>query len=153
MTSPTPLHTTIPSTTATIPRTHPRRESRFTEGSEVTRPDMLSHPSSSNTTLLITILSQMDEHESARRKRERGASNSSVESFVSSTGIASVGNSPKEGRRSVTFGRRSLDGREDFRDARDGVDGLGVGLASKVKGRLRALTGERRKDVKPYPGT
>jgi len=50
--------------------------------------------------------------------------------------------------------RRSLDERPR------GELGFGLGggngreaLASKVKGRLRALTGERRKDVKPYPGT
>lgn len=104
----------------------------------------------------------MDEHE---KRRKRGGSNSSVESFTStaSNGVSPVSPTMKEreGRKNIIFGnggrqaddvvvRRSLDERPR------GEGGLVANvLASKVKGRLRALTGERRKDgnVKPYPGT
>lgn len=59
------------------------------------------------------------------------------------------------GRRSITFGvgrgsedvRRSLDERP--RDFAENVEEL----ATKFKGRLRALTGGRERSVKPYPGT
>jgi hypothetical protein len=51
----------------------------------------------------------------------------------------------KEGRRSITFGRKSLN-----------LDDRPMDVAEKVrvfKGRLRAFTGGRAADVKPYPGT
>lgn len=57
------------------------------------------------------------------------------------------------GRRSINFGggseevRRSLDERP--REVVEGVEGL----ALKVKGRLRALTGGKERNAKPYPGT
>lgn len=92
----------------------------------------------------------MDEHE-RRRKRgdsnfstESAASNSSVESFGSHRDVLREGN-----RRSEDVQRRSTDGgnvREE-------------GVVSKVKGRLRAFTGERKESsrrefkVVPYPGT
>jgi len=59
----------------------------------------------------------------------------------------------KEGRRSLHFGRMSVDGRP-----RD-VVGYAQGeseterLAKKVKGRLRAWTIGKDRDVKPYSGT
>jgi len=90
----------------------------------------------------------MDEHE---RRRTRGSSNSSVESFSSSNAVSS----PKEGlRRSEDVGR-SVSNSGNGRRSVDGHAREGEGLASKVKGRLRAFTGERRRDVKgfPYPGT
>jgi len=64
------------------------------------------------------------------------------------------------GRQSLENGgaRRSLDGERREGGANGNGNGNGIhieALASIVKGRLRALTGERRKDggVKPYPGT
>lgn len=51
----------------------------------------------------------------------------------------------KEGRRSINFGRKSLS-----------LDDRPMDMGEKVKGfkgRLRALTGGRGADVKPYPGT
>jgi len=51
----------------------------------------------------------------------------------------------KEGMRSITFGRKSLN-----------LDDRPIDLGEKVrsfKGRLRAFTGGRIGDVKPYPGT
>jgi len=62
---------------------------------------------------------------------------------------------PIEGRRSINFGsgeaRRSIDG---WVKGVIGEDRVGVehGL-KKFKGRLRALTGGRNGDVKPYEGT
>lgn len=94
----------------------------------------------------------MDEHERALRKR--GGSNSSVESFSSSNN-----GSPREDRNTRrsedvghAFGTRSgtWNGRRSEDHSRENGN---EGLASKVKGRLRAFTGERR-NVKgsPYPG-
>lgn len=133
----------------------PRRESRFTEGDFNTTSDLAHSPPTQNE-LFFTILSQMDEHEEKRRKRNN--SNSSVESFVSSNGSPTSPNmtAPKEtiARRSVTFGRRSGELVRKSLDERPRETGNGREvLKDKVKGRLRALTGERRKDVKPYPGT
>lgn len=99
----------------------------------------------------------MDEHEEKRRKRNN--SNSSVESFSSSNGSPTspnmqTGMKETAARRSVTFGRRSGEMVRRSLDERPRESGKGREmLADKVKGRLRALTGERRKDVKPYPGT
>jgi len=51
----------------------------------------------------------------------------------------------REGRRSITFVRKSLN-----------LDDRPMDIGEKVrgfKGRLRAFTGGRSGDVKPYPGT
>lgn len=95
----------------------------------------------------------MDEHERALRKR--GDSHSSVESFQSSNN----GSSHREVRRSEDVGRSALGRRSGTWSSRRSEDHgrereREEGLASKVKGRLRAFTGERRRDVKgsPYPG-
>jgi hypothetical protein len=134
----------------------PRRESRFTEGDIITSSDLHTQSPPTQNELFFTILSQMDEHEEKRRKRNN--SNSSVESFVSSNGSPTSPqmSAPKEtiARRSVTFGRRSGELVRKSLDERPRGESNGrEALADKVKGRLRALTGERRKDVKPYPGT
>jgi hypothetical protein len=132
---------------------------------------MLSQTPHSNE-LFFTILSEMDEHE---RRRKRGGSNSSVESFTSSNmspNSPTMKESLREGgsRKSITFARRSEDGNgrrsldERPKGEMFGLSGLGHGhghgngreaLVGKVKGRLRALTGERRRDtnIKPYPET
>jgi hypothetical protein len=99
----------------------------------------------------------MDAHEARRRSptspethehHRNPKFNSSVESFSS-------GSSPdkererdferpaKEGRRSINFGRKSLDERPS--EVGEKVRGF--------KGRLRALTVGRGGDIKPYPGT
>lgn len=100
----------------------------------------------------------MDAHEAARRhsptsppthnhRISNSSSTSSVESFGSSSPdkereFAGV----KEGRRSITFGRKSLT-----------LDERPIDTAAErmrgFKGRLRAFTGGRSGDVKPYPGT
>ncbi len=57
------------------------------------------------------------------------------------------------GRRSITFGRGGEDVRTSLDERpREVVEGV-EGLAMKVKGRLRALTGSRERNAKPYPGT
>jgi hypothetical protein len=103
----------------------------------------------------------MDEFESKKRKHRD--SNTSVESLASSSGSNSSRShpqdasierrlsNPKEGRRSVTFGRPgrlSLEERLMVQPT-DGERHLG----SKIKGRLRALTGGKDREVKPYEGT
>src|SRR6187402_919449 len=152
MSSPTPSFTTM------TPKTRPRRESKFTEGSPLTGPDLLQQTPTSND-FFFTILSQMDEHERRRKHRD---SNSSVESFaISNRSHLSGPNGggehefvPKQGRRSITFGsrsadlvRRSLDDRPREHAGLEGVEAL----ANKVKGRLRALTNgkERERNAKP----
>ncbi|PMD35540.1 hypothetical protein L207DRAFT_516491 [Hyaloscypha variabilis F] len=145
-------------------QTRPRRMSRFTEGTELTRPELLQRTPTSNSHF-FHILSEMDAHEAARRRsptspptqipshphqygrvhrNSNSSSTSSVDIFGSPdkerefTGV-------KEGRRSITFGRKSLN-----------LDDRPIDIAGTVKGfkgRLRALTGGRTNDVKPYPGT
>ncbi|EPE25611.1 hypothetical protein GLAREA_01523 [Glarea lozoyensis ATCC 20868] len=139
-------------------KTRPRRSSKFIEGVEVTRPEILQQTPSSNE-FLFTILSEMDAHEQQRKHRRQShrGSNSSFESFGSSTAASPTTDfslpKEKEGRRSLHFGRMSVDGR-----SRD-VTGYTQGetetetIAKKVKGRLRAWTLGRDKDVKPYSGT
>jgi hypothetical protein len=153
MANPTPTTTSPPKLRI---QTRPRRLSKFTEGSELTRPELLQRTPTSNSHF-FTILSEMDAHEARRRSptspethqhHRNSNSNSSVESFSS-------GSSPdkerereferaaKEGRRSINFGRKSLDERPG--EVGEKVRGF--------KGRLRALTAGRGGDVKPYPGT
>jgi hypothetical protein len=105
----------------------------------------------------------MDAHEAARKHsptspssnthgHNHGNSNSSSTSSVESFGSSSPDKErerefggTKEGRRSITFGRKSLN-----------LDDRPLDIGEKVrgfKGRLRALTGGRSGDVKPYPGT
>lgn len=143
------------------PSASPIRPSKFIEGSELTRPELLARTPTSNE-LFFTILSEMDEFESKRKRGSHRGSQSSVSSTTSShshSHSASFSSSPtlptqtvdrshtvKEGRRSITFGRKSLD--DDKREAHSEEK-----LASKFKGRLRALTGGKDRDVKPYPGT
>jgi len=96
----------------------------------------------------------MDAHEAAKRgsPHRHQNSNSSVESFASSSSPdkdrereREFERGMKEGRRSINFGRKSLD--EKTREVE-------VGEKIRVfKGRLRALTGGRSADVKPYAGT
>jgi hypothetical protein len=137
-------------------QTRPRRLSKFTEGSELTRPELLQRTPTSNSHF-FHILSEMDAHEAARRRsptsppshnhrNSNSSSTSSVESFGSPspdkerefTGV-------KEGRRSINFGRKSLSLEDRPMEIAEKVRG--------IKGRLRALTGGRNGDVKPYPGT
>ncbi|KAE9380541.1 hypothetical protein N431DRAFT_132299 [Stipitochalara longipes BDJ] len=142
-------------------QTRPRRMSRFTEGSELTRPELLQRTPTSNSHF-FHILSEMDAHEAARRRsptspptqihahhsRDHRNSNSSSTSSVDSFGSPDKErefSSVKEGRRSITFGRKSLN-----------LDDRPIDIAGTMKGfkgRLRALTGGRSSDVKPYPGT
>jgi hypothetical protein len=86
-----------------------------------------------------------------RRKHQHRDSKSSVESFASTSPSKSptaefVLPKEKEGRRSINFGRSSLDERPKPGE----IDAEGV--VRKFKGRLRALTGAS-KDAKPYSGT
>jgi hypothetical protein len=145
------------------PSTSPVRPSKFIEGSELTRPELLALTPTSNE-LFFTILSEMDEFESKHKRGSHRGSQSSVSSTTSShshshSHSASFTSSPtspiqtvdrshtvKEGRRSINFGRKSLD--DDKREAHSEEK-----LASKFKGRLRALTGGKDRDVKPYSGT
>ncbi|KAK0109706.1 hypothetical protein ONS95_002385 [Cadophora gregata] len=158
MASPTPSIATI------TPKTRPRRQSRFTEGSPLTGAELAQQTADND--FLLTILSQMDEHE---KRKQRSESNASTESFTFSgrsrrnTGSSNGGSSPVQGdftmkehvgRRSITFGRtsnedarRSLD--EKPKEFVENVEGLAI----KFKGRLRALTGGKERSAKPYPGT
>lgn len=163
--------------------TRPRRQSRFTEGCPFTGSDATLHSPQDNS-FLLAVLQQQDEIEERRRKARSDSSASadstkSTDSFSSSFSSTTAGRrvagysmfsgeqSPTQqefvvpdsfkhiGHRSVTFGRqseemtrRSLDERP--RDIADSMEGL----ATKVKGRLRALTtGGRDRNVQPYPGT
>lgn len=105
----------------------------------------------------------MDDYET--RQRERGGSQSSFDSLPSPSTAArtpSFGNTVKEGRRSINFTRSSLD-RELAGSGRGETSGSGSEgenasdnkFARKFVGRLRALTGGRREDVKgvAYPGS
>ena len=145
----------------------PRRLSKFTEGSELTRPELLQRTPTSNSHF-FHILSEMDAHEARKHsptsppnqipshphqqhRHSHRSSNSSSTSSVESFGRRSLDKErlgerefgAKEGRRSITFGRKSLDERP-------------LDISGKMKGfkvRLRAFTGGRVGDVKPYPGT
>jgi hypothetical protein len=143
----------------------PRRLSKFTEGSELTRPELLQRTPTSNSHF-FHILSEMDAHEARkhsptsppnpipthpRQQHSHRNSNSSSTSSVDSFGRRSLDKErlgemefvAKEGRRSITFGRKSLDEQP-------------LDISGKMKGfkvRLRAFTGGRVGDVKPYPGT
>ena len=142
-----------------LPTTRPHRESKFTEGSPLTGPEILQRSPTSNQ-LFNNILSEMDEFDKKRKHRD---SNTSVESLASSSGsnssishpqktsIEKEFSSPKEGRRSITFGRPSRRSFED-RPRVQAIDGEGH-LGNKIKGRLRALTGGKDREVKPYEGT
>jgi hypothetical protein len=147
------------SSPTTSPTTRPRRASKFTEGSPLTGPDILQRSPTSNQ-LFNNILSEMDEFDKKRKHRD---SNTSMESLASSSGsnsstshpqhtsIEKELSSPKEGRRSITFGRPSRRSLEE-RPRVQAIDGEGH-LGSKIKGRLRALTGGKDREVKPYEGT
>jgi hypothetical protein len=94
----------------------------------------------------------MDAHEAKRRSpsspHKHRNSNSSVESFASSPDKErEYERGAKEGRRSITFGRKSLDERP-----REMAGEIGEKVRG-IKGRIRALTVGRGGDVKPYPGT
>jgi len=80
----------------------------------------------------FTTLSEMDEHE--RRKRAHRGSSSSISSFSSAEAKYFA---PKEGRRSISFGRS--DGRGQSFDAPRDVTSRD-NAAKGFKGRLRALT-------------
>jgi hypothetical protein len=60
---------------------------------------------------------------------------------------------PKEGRRSINFGRRSLDLGPHFTPQEESEGNNKEKLTRKFKGRLRALTGGRERNVESYPGT
>lgn len=112
----------------------------------------------------------MDDYET--RQRERGGSQSSLGSLpspsttTSTSAIAAIatrtpsfGNTVKEGRRSINFTRSSLDKElaESGSGSGSGSEGENAGdkFARKFVGRLRALTGGRREEVKgvAYPGS
>lgn len=142
------------STPSTSP-TRPLRPSRFIEGSAATRPEILRRTPTSNE-LFFTILSEMDAIEGRKRGHSYRNSSSSVDSFTSSSGVPPVPSAlpkEKEGRRSINFGRRSLDmrPREEVGYAHGETEA--ERLAKKLKVRLRAWTGGKENAVKPYPGT
>ncbi|KAK2627993.1 hypothetical protein QTJ16_002639 [Diplocarpon rosae] len=167
-----PIPTTPPTSAiaATLPHpTRPRRASRFTEGPPVTGDEVAQQPPS-NHDLLRSFLLQQDELEERKRKArsDSSASSASTESFASAfrrhTSAAYGGPSPSPGpldgvvpekhvgRRSIVFGRPSSDGARRSLDERPREVGA-ESVATKFKGRLRALTGGRERSVKPYPGT
>jgi hypothetical protein len=122
---------------ASTPKDAPKREplpSRFIEGSELTRPDLLQR----NPSLLLNILSEMDAFE--KKRKGRAGSNSSVESISFNGSHPSPIISKREGRRSFGTSRPSL----DEKDRGHGEEKLG----QKVKGRLRAFTSGGREDGK-----
>jgi hypothetical protein len=136
-----------------------RRPSKFIEGSPVTRPDLLQRTPTSDE-LFHTILAEMDRCE--ERKHQHRGSSSSADSLTSphSGGThapqikrnmesPSPIEKPKEGRRSINFGRRSL----DLTPQEESEGNNKEKLTRKFKGRLRALTGGRERNVEPYPGT
>jgi hypothetical protein len=139
---------------SSLPSGRPRRTSRFTEGTPFTLPDM-QQQSSTTIEHFRSMLSEMDDYEKKHRHRE---SNSSVESFATSNGSsprkmsAGADFAPKEGNRSIIFGRGSNDIIRRSMDERPSSIDIDQKL-SKFKGRLRALTGGREKDMKAYPGT
>lgn len=146
----TSVATSLPKAPSTPSPTSAPRASKFTEGSPLTGPEVLSQTSPSNT-LLFSILSEMDEHERRRQRRHRD-SNSSTESFISSGSISGPSSPPREGRRSIVFNKRSVDlVRQSLDETRNDASEKAKGF----KGRLRALTGgrERSGSVKAYTGT
>jgi hypothetical protein len=141
----------------TTDKSQQRRSSRFIEGTEVTGPEIFEQTPGS-IDLLFTILSEMDAHEAQRKHQQHSyrGSNSSVESFNSSTAVSPTTDfampKEKEGKRSLHFGRMSVDGSP--RDlARYNQGETEATLSKKVKGRLRAWTVGKDRDVKPYSGT
>jgi len=146
--------TTTPSPKLRI-QTRPRRLSKFTEGSELIRLELLQRTPISNSHF-FTILSEMDAHEARRRSPTSpethqhhctSNSNSSVESFSSGSWPDKEGEREfekvvKEGKRCISFGRKSLDERPS--EMGEMIRGF--------KRRLRALTAGRGGDVKPFSG-
>jgi hypothetical protein len=140
----------------TTDQSRQHRSSKFIEGNEVTGPELFEQPPGS-IDLLFNILSEMDAHE-AQRKHQRNShrgSDSSVDSFNSSTAVSPTTDfsmpREKEGRRNLHFGRMSVDGSQ--RDAARYNQGeTEATLSKKVKGRLRAWTIGKDRDVKPYSG-
>jgi len=132
----------------------PRRTSRFTEGTPLTLPDM-QQQSPTSIEHFRSMLSEMDDYE--KKHRHRG-SNSSVESLATTNGASlrklSAGMEfvPKEASRNINFGTGSNEVLRRSMDERPSVVDIEQKL-SKFKGRLRALTGGRDKDMKSYPGT
>ncbi|PBP25655.1 hypothetical protein BUE80_DR003426 [Diplocarpon rosae] len=142
------------------PTPRPRRASRFTEGAPVTGEEV-AQQAPANHDLLRRFLRQQDELEERKRKA-RSDSSASTESFVAAfrrhTSAAYGGPSPNPnpsppdaggpekhvGRRSIVFGRPSEDGARRSLDERPRVGGP-ESVATKFKGRLRALTGGRER--------
>ncbi|EKD16751.1 uncharacterized protein L3040_001490 [Drepanopeziza brunnea f. sp. 'multigermtubi'] len=170
-TTPTPSIPTIP------PKTRPRRESRFTEGSALTGSEVHLQSSHDNS-FLLAVLQQEDELQERKRKArsDSSASNASTDSFSFSAARrryttpawpSNGGQSPVQpdfavpdslkhfGQRTIAFGVRSEDAlrrslEERPREIAESVEGI----ATRFKGRLRALTaGGRDRHIKPYPGT
>jgi len=138
------------------PSSRPRRASRFTEGTPFTLPDM-HQQSSSSIEHFRSMLSEMDDYE--KKHRHRGSS-SSIESLTPTTSPvarkSSTGNDAaapqKEVGRSINFTAASGEGPRRSMDERPSLAEVEQKLI-KFKGRLRALTGGRDKDIKSYPGT
>lgn len=157
--------------------TSPQRPSKFIES----LPPSDESSTSTNTPTyhsgdhFFSILNEMDEFESRQQRilRDRGASQSSIESLPSSTSsptrlaahMVDRSNTVKEGnRRSINFTRSSLD-RELEGRRRSGSSSAGEGegsmehagdrLARKFVGRLRALTGgkDKEREHKSYTTT
>jgi hypothetical protein len=129
----------------------------------------------------FSILNEMDEFESRQQQRDRGASQSSIESLPSSNTssptrsaarLVDRSHTVKEGnRRSINFTRSSLDRELEASSSsssrrRSGSSSAGEGegqsiehagdrLAKKFVGRLRALTGgkDKEREHKLYAAT
>ena len=146
------------------PSSPPKRPSKFIEA--LPHFDGEEDPSASTATatpankLFYSILHEMDDYElrQRQRSRERGSSQSSLDSLPSANGstripsfLQSTDHQPlhtvvKEGRRSINFTRTSLDQELGSSGSSDG-ENAGDKLARKFVGRLRALTGgTARKD-------
>ena len=137
------------------PMKRARRPSKFIEGSAATGPELLLRTPTTKQHF-HTILAEMDKCEE-RKRRHRGSS-SSVESLTSHDIKRRMdppypAGQPKEGTRSVNFGRRSSDVRPVAVKEEDGEGKNKEVLKRTIKGRLRALTGGRERNVQPYPGT
>jgi hypothetical protein len=123
-----------------------RRPSKFIEGSPATGSDLLQKTPTSNE-LFFNILSEMDEFE---RKRQHRGSSASMDSLALSSGSpvkdGRQSTPEREGRRSTSFGRPSLDAVREMIEEKK---------SRKFVGRLRALTGGKEREGKgsPYPGT
>ncbi|TVY58168.1 hypothetical protein LCER1_G001378 [Lachnellula cervina] len=134
-------------TSSSSPTQSPKRSSKFVEGSALAGPDLLQRTPTS-IEHLQTILAMEDAME--RHKHQHRNSHSSIESLASSSPSRSPTSEfsmpkEKEGRRSINFGRSSMD-----EQPKGDVDAEGV--VRKFKGRLRALTGGSL-HAKPHPGT